>query len=623
MIATINRNTEKNGIEIFFDTIPSRGIIDSLKAVGYRWHNVKKCWYAKASEETENAARSATEGIEATKTTASTNTHNNIEKHPAPLWERVQYTAGSGADKCHAHTVGSRYKAGMKNKEIAAEVKKHLAARFPECKFSASSTGYRSIRIEIKSGEFEKDSAELEAIREYAKNYLESYNYNDSDSMTDYFDYNFYGSVSISYDYQQTETENTAKTCEAFRQQKEAAETAAREREEKEIVEQIERRKKEEEEYRRIEAENRAKVAEIEAAATVIEYAPEIVRDVYAREVRKASTIKEAREMIDEYSNDAPQLCRVSRAVILPSALVDAFGSLPMYDYSFLSGQGGHGTDDARVNSNLDFQHMTQAERNTVEWFNHCTAIIESESRKVKFLVNPEGYNYARYVYILPENAAFTEPQSTDISESIAHDIQRAAVVEDISTYIIENSDTITSENWQTSDEYREQMKKCVPALDVNMIRQITIEPLKEWLYKEHARRLSLGVQAENLSDMIGEKITISKINDFGMVSTCSATLHGYSLTNYAQYSGCLRLAVSLPKKRGQYEMTLTPSTPFVIAHGSFDIPDSVLYDVSNKNGVICKSSKYSSCDRRQITDIKQYIIDNGGDILVDRSEVA
>lgn len=622
MTATINRNTEKNGIEIFFDAIPPRVIIDSLKAVGYRWHNVKKCWYAKASEETENAAIIATEGAEATETCEITNARNNVQKRLAPLWDRVQYAEGSSTDECHAHTVGSRYEKGMANKEIAAEVKKHIAARFPECKFSVSSAGYNSIRIEIKSGEFAKDSEELAAIRKYAEKYLDSYNYDDSDIMTDYFNTNFYGSVSVNYDYQQTETENTEKTCEAFQKSKEEAAATAREQEEKELAEQIERRKKEEKEYKRIETENRAKVAKIEAAAVVIEYAPETVREVYAHEVRKASTIEKAKKMIAEYSDEAPQLCRVSRAVILPADLVDAFSSLLMYDYGFLSGQGGHGTDDARVNADLDFQYMSEMDRDSVEWFNICTAIIESETGKIKFLVNPEGYNYARYVYILPEDAVFKVPKIVDVPESIQNDKMRAEVIEDISTHIIGESDTITPENWQMSEEYREQMKKCVPVLDVDMIRQITIEPLKEWLYKEHSRRLSINAQSEILSEMIGDKITISKINDFGMVSTCSATLRGYSLINYAQYSGCLRLVVSLPRKRGQYEMTLTPSNSFIITHGSFDIPDSVLYDVSNKNGVICQSSKYSSCDRQQIKDIKQYIIDNGGKILVDRSEV-
>lgn len=30
---------------------PSQATRDALKAAGYRWHSVKKCWYAKRSEE--------------------------------------------------------------------------------------------------------------------------------------------------------------------------------------------------------------------------------------------------------------------------------------------------------------------------------------------------------------------------------------------------------------------------------------------------------------------------------------------------------------------------------------------------------------------------------------------
>lgn len=348
--AIITRNTEKNGIEITFTTKPAQIVLDTLKSAGYRWHNVKKLWYAKANEKTENAAKSITDG--ANIETATETTTKAKKSALAPLFERLTYTEGTNPDECHAHTVGSRYTKGLTNKEIAATVKKHLSERFPECKFSATSIGWNSVNIYIKKSQFAKDSAELDAVLTYAKKYLASFNYDDSDSMTDYFDTNF-----------------------------------------------------------------------------------------------------------------------------------------------------------------CDF----------------------------------------------------------------------------VSTYDFE---------------------------------QIEIDDLKEWLYNERDRRNSLTAQKDRLYDAIGEKITVCKIDEtFGMVQTSSMMLDDVEICNYAQYSECLKLFVKLPRKRGLYSKTLTPSSCFIIVKGAFSFPDSVLYDTTETKDLVCKMPKYHSCDRRQIQDIKKYAIKNGFEILVDRSE--
>lgn len=50
-------NTEFDGIEVYFTSKPSQATRDALKAAGYRWHSVKKCWYAKRTEEHLQALR--------------------------------------------------------------------------------------------------------------------------------------------------------------------------------------------------------------------------------------------------------------------------------------------------------------------------------------------------------------------------------------------------------------------------------------------------------------------------------------------------------------------------------------------------------------------------------------
>ena len=41
------KNEEKNGIELYFEAIPTYQERQELKENGYKWHNQKKCWYKK------------------------------------------------------------------------------------------------------------------------------------------------------------------------------------------------------------------------------------------------------------------------------------------------------------------------------------------------------------------------------------------------------------------------------------------------------------------------------------------------------------------------------------------------------------------------------------------------
>ena len=44
-------NKQFNGIEVYFETKPESTVLELLKANKWRWHNVKKCWYTKATDE--------------------------------------------------------------------------------------------------------------------------------------------------------------------------------------------------------------------------------------------------------------------------------------------------------------------------------------------------------------------------------------------------------------------------------------------------------------------------------------------------------------------------------------------------------------------------------------------
>lgn len=60
MSATYTLNPQHNGIEITFPGKPGKAILEALKAEGFRWHSVKRLWYAKQTEKRLALAQSIT-----------------------------------------------------------------------------------------------------------------------------------------------------------------------------------------------------------------------------------------------------------------------------------------------------------------------------------------------------------------------------------------------------------------------------------------------------------------------------------------------------------------------------------------------------------------------------------
>jgi len=65
-------------------------------------------------------------------------------------------------------------------------------------------------------------------------------------------------------------------------------------------------------------------------------------------------------------------------------------------DFNQLSGLGGSDTDDPRIKTIENFNAMNRQERESVKWYNLVVAVIYNG--KIQFVIDPQGYNYARYV---------------------------------------------------------------------------------------------------------------------------------------------------------------------------------------------------------------------------------
>lgn len=89
-------NNPLNGIEIYFDSIPSVVIRDEIKASGFRWNGSKKCWYAKQTEERLELAKKIAAGTFESKQNAVVSTpilDVTTEEVEPPMTRKYCYAA--------------------------------------------------------------------------------------------------------------------------------------------------------------------------------------------------------------------------------------------------------------------------------------------------------------------------------------------------------------------------------------------------------------------------------------------------------------------------------------------------------------------------------------------------
>lgn len=597
-MATITMNNEKNGIEIRFDGKPESSIIVALKENGFRWSGKQKMWYAKQSADRILFAESLGE--------FSSPIKNKVEQHEKyNLWEMTR-TDGIEDNYSKYHIYST--------KEIAAIIRKNLRARFPMCKWSITSD-YNSICIDLLASPFCSESDEIKAIIHYAYKFAESYNYDNSDSMTDYFDVNFYGvyeSSILSHHYEQKEmTDDDKEMCKVFQQNKVDFEAAEEIRKQKEFEEQMKQREIEEAEAKKRAEIRKANEKIIEDNHTVKKVNYTIVNAIL--KANKDDNLDHT-EIYDE--KQCRETCQVSREVHFTTEVYALFEKQLMSDYSFFDGMGGSRTDDRRIQSSIDYDMMTEEERETVEWYNiDCVAIYCDG--ELKLIVDPQGYNYARYVYVYDEQSQKVDTYHSDYGiseEEHQHNIELAETIEDVSTEIISQNEI--KKTWQNEDFdlYKACMKEWIYAnkfkLNAGIVRAITIPELKTVMYKVLTEVDSIAEQFKNTNLEAGQRITIVKYSDFGMMSVSKVTFHSYEIGQYAQYDNSVKMTFKPHRKKGLYYKWFYGDV--IIYNGWYDLPDTVLFDISYKEHCITQKSKWASFDRKQYDAILEYFAEQG-----------
>lgn len=379
---TITYNNDLNGIEIASSEKMTTEFIKKLKLAGFRWSCSKKIWYAKQNEKT----------LEFIKNIDSAITRGKEEKTKS-LYDRCIFVGGNvDTSKYDYKFVGSNYDPLLTIKDIAKIVRQHLKRQFPECKFSVRCTGYRSITCSLKSSPYKYEkmpgdlmysqkiewkkihNVEINAILKYCTDLLNSYNFDDSDIQTDYFNAKFYDSVCIDYyEYiQAEETEQSKKEIEIFKQK----EKEKQEQEQKRIKEEMEKRQQEEKAYQQREEQRKKEIEIINNDVKIIDLKkPMFFKSVAMPSLNKNMTLKEYKEerLRDFGYNDI----YVTRNIVINSfKAFKHFCNNLLTSFEFLKGFGGYNPETGTLQN--------------------CIAVYHNDI--VQFIIDPEGFSYARYV---------------------------------------------------------------------------------------------------------------------------------------------------------------------------------------------------------------------------------
>lgn len=594
----ITLNTEKNGIELRFDTKPNTDIITAIQEAGFRWSGKQKIWYAKQNDETVALANQISESEGSFEYKPKTET--NIDLWSLTRTEGIEDNYGKNRI--------------TNTKEIAANIRKHLRNRFSMCKWSVTSD-YNSICVRLLESPFSRDSEVLKAIVNYAYTYAQSWNYDNSDSMTDYFDVNFYGVYKndiVNYNYNQRECKPNETEIETdFLAKKSEFDAEQKKQEEERIKKGVEEYIIRQAEYEKAEAERQKKIHRIEKNAEIKTVNYTIVNAIL--KANKDDNLDHT-EIYDE--KQCKETCQVSREVHFTTEVYALFEKQLMSDYSFFDGMGGSRTDDRRIQSSIDYDMMTEEERETVEWYNiDCVAIYCDG--ELKLIVDPQGYNYARYVYVYDEQSQKVDTYHSDYGiseEEHQHNIELAETIEDVSTEIISQNEI--KKTWQDEDFdlYKTCMKEWIYAnkfkLNAGIVRAITIPELKTVMYKVLTEVNSIAEQFKNTNLEAGQRITIVKYSDFGMMSVSKVTFHSYEIGQYAQYDNSVKMTFKPHRKKGLYYKWFYGDV--IIYNGWYDLPDTVLFDISYKEHCITQKSKWASFDRKQYDAILEYFAEQG-----------
>lgn len=447
-MTTLHINAELNGLEITFAERPSTDTLNALKAAGFRWHKVRRMWYAKNTAERLTLAQSITGTTEATapatiKKTDKINLDNLGENRPAHLggaelskaireelkrrgvkgctvkvsnydsicvtWKTTAEDFASIEEAMNRVSIWDlfRYSRVYKDghevtendynnmteeekQEAKRETVKHEIDRFSNVYAGAWHTtrNERNYYFELSKKGFETLTAIIAIANQW--------NYDNSDSMTDYFDVGYYLDVDIKKPEgftareNMTEDERNEYNAEVkAEEERKAAEMEAYQREQEEAHKRYEEAEKRRKEAHNL-IENNITVEDLDEGNQV--YVTDCIGGI-----GKESTIEELDETISTHGITSDTL--ITRKVHFATLeAFEAFGNLLIDDFNWLEGFGGSATEDVRLDESTQLYNLTNDQRESVKWYaTNCVGCYLNG--ELMLICDPQGYTYSRYTY--------------------------------------------------------------------------------------------------------------------------------------------------------------------------------------------------------------------------------
>lgn len=414
---------------------------------------------------------------------------------------------------------------------------------------------------------------------------------------------------STSEDEQTEVTEEVKEMMSNFDKEELKAFEAKRAEEEREyqeyLKEQEEARKEAEERQKQIKADkeyinNNVEVVDLE------EENQYFVKNAYFANLNKNNTLERYQEEIakgDYYLNTL----KVTREIHFKDLeSYNLYINMLLHDFDFIDGTGGSYTDDLRINSMTDYYNMSSEEQKTIEWLLKGVAVYVNN--ELMFVVDAQGYCYARYVGLIGENTVtkkeYTCKQVVTVEEIEERKIE-AEEIQEVYNNIINN----TFDSWYNTRQAIATAIRKNPLLtfDNTVVQQIKDEKIKIDLYKVLKEVDTIQDQFNESGLSKGDKLTIVRGSMIGGASISHIILEGFTMEEYAQYKDNVKMTMNVKGKKGLYS-TNVHDKDIVIYRNWIDIPTSVLYEDTSNGNFNGMATKYGSYDTKALDAIINYL---------------
>lgn len=176
----IEKNAQYNSNEIYFESKPAAEVLTALRGLKMRWNPKKGCWYGFAAQDDILAA---------------------IGEHDNELGGTIS-EGYLGATRWDGNKSGKYLYGAELSKAIREELKAQgIKGVSVSCK-TFSGGQHITVKVKTMADDFAEDTADgyTEAFRaklDRINAVLDAYNYDDTNSMVDYFDTNFYRTIKV------------------------------------------------------------------------------------------------------------------------------------------------------------------------------------------------------------------------------------------------------------------------------------------------------------------------------------------------------------------------------------------------------------------------------------------